>query len=634
MALTSRTVVLSAVLLLMAMTAWGDGSMPAEPFAVYSADVSPIGVDPVENVCSRWGLDQVVWTEVGRANTPFIRAASGLIGDYVYCFGEQSSNVGQAYNITTRQWEASTPPLLGNCNWCGVVAEGYLYIGGRYDGSYHNEIQRFTPTGAGPTGTWELMAPYPQALCAVTADWDGGSYIYAAGGSSTYPVAYRYDIAANIWEPIASMPTPMRYAGGAFCQGKFYVMGGTQSGMAITNYEYDPATNTWATRANLPVEVYFGLFSFTYNQTYVLSIGGGGGYGGWPATNAVQLYNPADDTWVQENTLPLTLGCNTGIWIGGAGEVVSAGGYDAVNYYAETYWGINFPGGIPPGILEGHVYEEMVPHEAVEGAEVSVLYFTETTDSTGFYRLDRVPEGTNEVTVTAFGYNTVRERVVIVADSTTVMDFYLTQPLIAVDVSSLELALQPGVPHDEVFHITNNGNGPLEFEISIPGGGVDDPWVWPTPDHGTVHPGVTEAITLSFLMPDSAQTGDYYNATVIIDNNSITPEVSIPVEVVIFITYANPGSVEPLPTEYALMQNYPNPFNASTAVRYDVPVAGVVGLMVYDVLGRQVGVLVDGEESAGRHQVMWNAADLPSGVYFVKMEAGEFVQTRKVVLLK
>ena len=49
-----------------------------------------------ENIYSEWGLDQVIWTEVGGAITPFIRAASGIIGNYVYCFGEQSSNVGQA----------------------------------------------------------------------------------------------------------------------------------------------------------------------------------------------------------------------------------------------------------------------------------------------------------------------------------------------------------------------------------------------------------------------------------------------------------------------------------------------------------------------------------------------------------
>ncbi|KPL06522.1 hypothetical protein AMJ86_08245 [bacterium SM23_57] len=282
------------------------------------------------------------------------------------------------------------------------------------------------------------------------------------------------------------------------------------------------------------------------------------------------------------------------------------------------------------------MYEEMVPHEPIEGAEVAVLYSSETTDSTGFYRLDRVPEGTNEVIVTAFGYNTVRDSVVIVADSTTVVDFYLTQPLIDVDVSSIELVLPASVPHNEIFHITNNGNGPLGFEISIPGGGSDDPdepWVWPIPGHGTVDPGVTAPITLSFLMPDSAQMGDYYNANIVIANNSITPQVIVPLEVVIIIN-AVFGSEDWLLAEYALRPNYPNPFNSSTTVWYDVPAAGAVELVVYDVLGRQVRILADGEVYAGRHQVIWDAGELPSGIYFVRMDAGEFVQTRKAVLLK
>ena len=96
-----------------------------------------------------------------------------------------------------------------------------------------------------------------------------------------------------------------------------------------------------------------------------------------------------------------------------------------------------------------------------------------------------------------------------------------------------------------------------------------------------------------------------------------------------------------LPDRYALGSLYPNPFNSFLVIRYDLPVAGNVDVVVHDVLGRRVGTLVGGDVDAGRHRVVWDASDMTSGVYFVRMsartpmgDAGEFYQTRKVVLLK
>ena len=243
------TSILCVVLLMVVTTVWANPYRDKEVTTQeFTADVTPDGyyVDPIY---SNWGLDQVVWTQEGNALLPFLRAASGHLGDYVYCFGEQTTNIAQAYNLNTDTWESSTPPILGNCNWTGVATDDAIYIVGRYSGSYGPEIQKFTPTAGGPTGTWEMMAPFPQSWCAVTADWDGDNYIYAAGGNTSNAAAYRYDITANSWSPIASMPGPMRYAGGGFVNDKFYVMGGVVTGAANTNYEYDPVSDTWATRA-------------------------------------------------------------------------------------------------------------------------------------------------------------------------------------------------------------------------------------------------------------------------------------------------------------------------------------------------------------------------------------------------
>jgi hypothetical protein len=97
-------------------------------------------------------------------------------------------------------------------------------------------------------------------------------------------------------------------------------------------------------------------------------------------------------------------------------------------------------------------------------------------------------------------------------------------------------------------------------------------------------------------------------------------------------------AVEPpavsLPNEYALFQNYPNPFNPVTTIQYNVSGTGFVSLKVFNPLGQEVVTLVQGIVPAGSHAVAWDATNLPSGIYFLRMNAGEFVQTRKMVLLK
>ena len=93
---------------------------------------------------------------------------------------------------------------------------------------------------------------------------------------------------------------------------------------------------------------------------------------------------------------------------------------------------------------------------------------------------------------------------------------------------------------------------------------------------------------------------------------------------------------------FALGQNYPNPFNPSTAIKYQLPRAAYVSLKIFNSLGQLVTTLVDEKEQAGYFNVNWNAANIPSGIYFCRLQArqaeggrtGEFVETKKMVLLK
>jgi len=89
-----------------------------------------------------------------------------------------------------------------------------------------------------------------------------------------------------------------------------------------------------------------------------------------------------------------------------------------------------------------------------------------------------------------------------------------------------------------------------------------------------------------------------------------------------------------LPKVFALKQNYPNPFNPTTNIRFDLPKNSDVSLVVYDLMGREVSQLVKGHLDAGYHTINFNAAKLPSGVYIYRLQAGDFVSTKKLMLLK
>jgi len=94
-----------------------------------------------------------------------------------------------------------------------------------------------------------------------------------------------------------------------------------------------------------------------------------------------------------------------------------------------------------------------------------------------------------------------------------------------------------------------------------------------------------------------------------------------------------------LPQEYTLHQNYPNPFNPVTSLSYNLPEQAQVTLIVYDLMGRKITQLINTIQEAGYKSVQWNATDtfgkpVSAGVYLYQIRAGEFVQTRKMVLLK
>jgi hypothetical protein len=94
------------------------------------------------------------------------------------------------------------------------------------------------------------------------------------------------------------------------------------------------------------------------------------------------------------------------------------------------------------------------------------------------------------------------------------------------------------------------------------------------------------------------------------------------------------NKLDEIPREFSLLQNFPNPFNPSTKIRYSIAQQSNVLIRVFDILGNEIETLVNEEKTTGIYEITWYAENLPSGIYFYRLQAGSFNKTKKMLLLK
>jgi hypothetical protein len=163
-------------------------------------------------------------------------------------------------------------------------------------------------------------------------------------------------------------------------------------------------------------------------------------------------------------------------------------------------------------------------------------------------------------------------------------------------------------------------------------------WLTITPQTGTLAAGNNVDVSLE-LDASILPAGTYDVNLAVMSNDPGTPVVTIPVHVVVDSTVTITGLDDQIPAVYELHPNYPNPFNPTTTVRYDLPVAQDVTIVIYNVRGEMVRMLVDQYQMPGRHEAVWDGRysrgeSVASGLYLYKIVAGEFVSTRKMTMLK
>ena len=181
------------------------------------------------------------------------------------------------------------------------------------------------------------------------------------------------------------------------------------------------------------------------------------------------------------------------------------------------------------------------------------------------------------------------------------------------------------------YTLRNSGNVTMNGEVSLTG--THDGAIEIIRGEGdyTLEPDSSRVVEVEFR-PASADT---FQTTLVIHHDA--PNRDDPLEIQLKGTGKLSTSVDPdwqLPRQPELHQNHPNPFNPVTVIEYSLPQSETVTLQVYDVMGRLVETLVDQEaRSAGQHSAVWDASGAASGMYLYRLNTGDFVQTRSMLLI-
>ena len=193
----------------------------------------------------------------------------------------------------------------------------------------------------------------------------------------------------------------------------------------------------------------------------------------------------------------------------------------------------------------------------------------------------------------------------------------------------------------------DEGDGNITYDRSVNGnhgtlmGGVEwttnaasiEPgWFFTNTDSGVCLPHTSMDIELLFDATE-LDTGDYYASIIVYSNDPVTPTVVVPIHMIVS-TSVGVGDELNTPLVFNLYQNYPNPFNPITTIKYSIPELSKVRLTLFNLLGEEVTTLVNEEKNTGNYTVDFNADNLPSGVYFYQLKAGNFVETKKMILIK
>jgi N-acetylneuraminic acid mutarotase len=587
------------------------------------------------NGVARFNTQTNTWSSLGTGSSNGVNGIVyelAVVGNEVVVGGTFTSAGGVSANGVARfNTQTNTWSSLGTGSSNGVSGIGLVYVyalavvgnevvvGGRFTsagGVSANGVARFNTQ----TNTWSSLGTGSSngvndrvsALAVVGNEVVVGGSFNEAGGVSANNVA-RFNTQTNTWSSLGTGSSNGVSGGSSFpavyalaVVGNEVVVGGdfTSAGGVSANRvaRFNTLTNTWSTLGSSN-GVSGGVYPYVYALAVVgneVFVGGGFTSAGGVSANNVARFNTQTNTWSSLGT-GSSNGVNNRVYalavVGNevvvGGRFTSAGGVSAnrvARFNTQTNTWSSLGTGSSNGV-NGIVYElAVVGNEVFVGGE-----FT----SAGGVSANRVAR-----------FNTLTNT-----------------------WSTLGTGSSNGV-NDYVNALAVVGN-----EVFVGGGFTSAGGV----SANYVARYNTQTNTWSSLGTGSSNgvNGIVYELAVVGNEVFVGGEFTLAGGIAsTFIARWNSGTsrVEQLsptaPKTFLLEQNYPNPFNPSTTIRYQLPVASEVKLEVYDVLGKKIATLVNERQSAGSYQVVWNASGLSSGTYFYRLQAGTFVETKKMIMVK
>jgi hypothetical protein len=230
-------------------------------------------------------------------------------------------------------------------------------------------------------------------------------------------------------------------------------------------------------------------------------------------------------------------------------------------------------------------------------------------------------------------------------DEVRVWNIARTQPEIEMYMDRELQRTEPGLVGYWSF---NEGSGPITYDITsnnndgylngdvlwVKSNAPLSNWIIADPQSGICYVDSTINILISVNAVD-LDLGDYYTSIIVSSNDPQNSNLIIPVLLKVTSSLGIDDQIAGnIPKKFSLSYNYPNPFNPVTMINYQLPITNYVDLSIYNLLGQKVKTLVSEKQNAGYHQVEWDASGFASGIYYYRIEADEFQDVKKMILIK
>jgi hypothetical protein len=603
------------------------------------------------NYVARFNTQTNTWSTLGTGSSNGVNyyvtalAVVGnevVVGGYFTSAGGVSARRVARFNTQTNTWSSlGTGSSNGVDDWVEALAVvgDEVFVGGLFTsagGVSANRVARFNTQ----TNTWSTLGTGSSngvsgrvtALAVVGNEVFVGGRFTSAGGVSANYVA-RFNTQTNTWSTLGT-GSSNGVSGGFFpyvnalaVVGNEVYVGGrfTEAGGVSANYvaRFNTQTNTWSTLgtgSSNGVNDWVNALAVVGNEVYV---GGGFTSAGGVSANYVARYFPPTTNPSATQTISadgLYFFPPTGVSIVFTG--VSGTGTCTVQRFDAPASNISFTG-TPPTFTSQYRFVITASGFTFTSAE---LRFNRTqipnagitnAGTVSVYRRPTPGTGAFSILPNTFNASFPDE---VRATTTAFSEFILGSNDNSLPVELVAFTARNTAEGVQLTWRTASEQNNAGFEVQRRSENRGASAEWQV--LGFVRGAGTTAEAQSYTFLDKSASGKVQYRLKQIDFDGQ-------------FEYSNVIEVDAgLPKVFALEQNYPNPFNPSTTIRYQLPVASEVKLEVYDVLGKKIATLVNERQSAGSYQVVWNASGLSSGTYFYRLQAGTFVETKKMIMVK